>query len=327
MPYILIKDGLSKSGSGSKQTELKIPSWLQHFANYLKQNNKLTPRKALQSLSRLLDVASKSAVVKNNHEASEKLESFSKKIKAKLNTMSGSGRDGSFNLKRKSSFFGSEEKKSSSGEGMDDMSLKGGGKKVKKWLSTLINKTINFIEGKTRIKPSGLLKFASVAVGIIGTGASLVTTATAGPAAGVAAGASFIGASEELWKMGKRMGEDRKQRNEQKKSTPTPKEINIEKEQEGKGCGKKGAGSMDDMSLKGGANIQDDLELKGGQIKTEKRKRKNRIKGTKKEVWEGIATKTSGGLTKNDLMLSKRGKVISKKMYQRGLGLSKKRKK
>ena len=34
--------------------------------------------------------------------------------------------------------------------------------------------------------------------------------------------------------------------------------------------------------------------------------------GTKKEVWEGKATHTPGGLTKAKLTLSKAGKVVSK---------------
>ena len=35
--------------------------------------------------------------------------------------------------------------------------------------------------------------------------------------------------------------------------------------------------------------------------------------GTKKMVYDGLATKTSGGLRKDDLMINKRGKVVSKK--------------
>jgi hypothetical protein len=34
--------------------------------------------------------------------------------------------------------------------------------------------------------------------------------------------------------------------------------------------------------------------------------------GTKKDVWEGKALRTSGGLTKSKLTLSKTGKVVSK---------------
>jgi len=41
--------------------------------------------------------------------------------------------------------------------------------------------------------------------------------------------------------------------------------------------------------------------------------------GTKVQVWHGQADKTRGGLTKKDLMISKRGKIISKKKHQMGL--------
>ena len=35
--------------------------------------------------------------------------------------------------------------------------------------------------------------------------------------------------------------------------------------------------------------------------------------GTRNDVFEGIAEKTRGGLTREDLMLSKTGKIVSKK--------------
>ena len=35
--------------------------------------------------------------------------------------------------------------------------------------------------------------------------------------------------------------------------------------------------------------------------------------GTRNDVFEGLAEKTRGGLTKDDLMLSKTGKIVSKK--------------
>jgi len=41
--------------------------------------------------------------------------------------------------------------------------------------------------------------------------------------------------------------------------------------------------------------------------------------GSKLEVWKGTAKHTSGGLTKADLMLNKRGKVVSRKMHALGL--------
>ena len=40
--------------------------------------------------------------------------------------------------------------------------------------------------------------------------------------------------------------------------------------------------------------------------------------GSKLQVWRGTADKTSGGLTKKDLVLNKRGKVVSKKQSEAG---------
>lgn len=45
--------------------------------------------------------------------------------------------------------------------------------------------------------------------------------------------------------------------------------------------------------------------------------------GTKIEVWNGIAKKTSGGLIKSDLMTNKRGKVVSKRKHAMGQKLIK----
>ena len=36
-------------------------------------------------------------------------------------------------------------------------------------------------------------------------------------------------------------------------------------------------------------------------------------RGTKKQVWDGAAHRTAGGLTKADLVLNKQGKPVSKK--------------
>lgn len=44
--------------------------------------------------------------------------------------------------------------------------------------------------------------------------------------------------------------------------------------------------------------------------------------GNKKEVWEGGALKTAGGLTKENLMQNKRGKIVSIKQHQKGLGVA-----
>ena len=43
-----------------------------------------------------------------------------------------------------------------------------------------------------------------------------------------------------------------------------------------------------------------------------------RVRGNKREVWKGSAMKTASGLTKSDLVLNKRNKVVSKKQHERG---------
>jgi len=37
--------------------------------------------------------------------------------------------------------------------------------------------------------------------------------------------------------------------------------------------------------------------------------------GSKRQVWNGTAKQTAGGLTKSDLMKNKRGKIVSKKKH------------
>jgi DVNP family len=40
--------------------------------------------------------------------------------------------------------------------------------------------------------------------------------------------------------------------------------------------------------------------------------------GTRAMVWHGTAHHTSGGLTKDKLMMNKRGKIVSRKAHARG---------
>ncbi len=44
-----------------------------------------------------------------------------------------------------------------------------------------------------------------------------------------------------------------------------------------------------------------------------------KTKGSKIEVWNGNAKKTSGGLTKSDLVKNKRGKIVSKRKQLAGI--------
>jgi hypothetical protein len=46
--------------------------------------------------------------------------------------------------------------------------------------------------------------------------------------------------------------------------------------------------------------------------------RKSKIIGSRRQVWHGTMQKTSGGLTKQDLMLNKRGRIVSKKKHAFG---------
>ena len=43
-----------------------------------------------------------------------------------------------------------------------------------------------------------------------------------------------------------------------------------------------------------------------------------RVRGNKADVFNGLASKTATGLTKADLVLNKRNKVVSKKQHERG---------
>ena len=57
--------------------------------------------------------------------------------------------------------------------------------------------------------------------------------------------------------------------------------------------------------------------------KAKKAKRVSII-GTKRQVWNGSRSKTTGGLVKSDLCVSKSGKIVSKKMASRGKKMMKK---
>lgn len=110
----------------------------------------------------------------------------------------------------------------------------------------------------------------------------------------------------------------------------------MKKHDNSKGKVKKNKLSMTDMRFidkivdretnKSGAGI-----ISGGAIRTggSLRGRKSRKRGgmtrrggsigSKRQVWNGTATKTSGGLKKDDLMMNKRGKIVSKKKHAMGL--------
>jgi len=47
--------------------------------------------------------------------------------------------------------------------------------------------------------------------------------------------------------------------------------------------------------------------------------RKMKSSGSKAQVWHGTAKKTPGGLTRKDLMKTKKGRIVSKKKHAIGL--------
>jgi len=69
-----------------------------------------------------------------------------------------------------------------------------------------------------------------------------------------------------------------------------------------------------------------DMDMEGGRRRRHTKTRKNRMMyggavksvGTKAQVWHGNAKHTSGGLTKKDLMKTKRGRIVSRKKHTLG---------
>merc|ERR1719266_1789424 len=58
-------------------------------------------------------------------------------------------------------------------------------------------------------------------------------------------------------------------------------------------------------------------------VKKPKRVTKKSQTGSMRKVWNGTSKWTKGGLTKADLMVNKRGKVVSKKAFKNGQRLKK----
>merc|ERR1711994_759194 len=59
-------------------------------------------------------------------------------------------------------------------------------------------------------------------------------------------------------------------------------------------------------------------------VKKAKRVTRKMQTGSMRKVWNGTSTYTKGGLVKADLMLNKKGKVVSKKAFKNGQRLFKK---
>jgi len=57
--------------------------------------------------------------------------------------------------------------------------------------------------------------------------------------------------------------------------------------------------------------------MKGGARRTRKASRMP-MRGSKAQVWHGTAHHTTGGLTKKDLMMTKNGRIVSRKKHALG---------
>jgi hypothetical protein len=87
-----------------------------------------------------------------------------------------------------------------------------------------------------------------------------------------------------------------------------------------KGYGMHGMGPVPAGQHGGGVNLAGRPSHMSGMGKS----RKSKVIGTRRQVYNGTMRKTSGGLTKDDLMLNKRGRIVSKKKHS--FGVSKGRK-
>ena len=80
----------------------------------------------------------------------------------------------------------------------------------------------------------------------------------------------------------------------------------------------------DDMDMNDDMDM--DMDMEGGRRRRRTRTRKHRTMyggakksvGTKAQVYHGTAKHTSGGLTKKDLMKTKRGRIVSRKKHSLG---------
>ena len=82
----------------------------------------------------------------------------------------------------------------------------------------------------------------------------------------------------------------------------------------------------DDMNMNDDMDNGMDNGMEGGRRRKRNKTRKNNTMeggakmtvGTKAQVYHGTAKHTSGGLTKKDLMKTKRGRIVSKKKHALG---------
>jgi hypothetical protein len=81
-------------------------------------------------------------------------------------------------------------------------------------------------------------------------------------------------------------------------------------------------------NMNNNSNSSNNSEMTGGKRKTRKNRTNNAnmmdggakipAVGTKAQVWHGTVRHTSGGLTKKDLMKTKKGRIVSRKKHAAG---------
>ena len=368
-------DGLLMGfGGGAKK------KWIGTFIKFLKGETKVTPRKILTTMGKVLktvgDLASKS-----------------KKFEKHASTLKSVG--------DKIDSFSSSLPRSGSGNGL----MFGSGYKLKTYqigkgkkranIKQTVNDFIAFLSGKKRLKPSGLMKAASVVMGVAGSGAMALGQAEF--AAPLLAGSSAIGDISAKMKQGGSgrhlSGHGLEPGGGAKKSIPLdckmcalqhckkqckpgsglapgggalvgqgtgsglfplkdlrnkcvdnlrkqtlPKKNILGKKQKKytKGQAKGYCNQAIDKMKKYVENYDPQTKVKyeltpsgsgsgsGSGIVPGGIPKKMKAKGSKHDVYYGLARHTGGGLKKQDLMLNKHGKVISKKMHARGKQLYKK---
>ena len=175
----------------------------------------------------------------------------------------------------------------------------GGGKKL-----DILKKFASFLQGKYKVKPSGIMKFTGTALHTISDGMDMIPALnTASPA--VRKWAKLLNSASAKYK----------EKIEDKFNRPAAPPATVAKKAPVEG--------MIDTETKGGA-IRPGGCMKGkGAMYGGGRGRPkgSSIYGTRSEVWAGTKRKTRGGLTKGDLMKNKHGKIVSKKQHAKGQAL------
>ena len=173
-----------------------------------------------------------------------------------------------------------------------------------------------FFQGKTKVKPSHILKGLSTALGFLSYVPGFSVLGSLGSAtSGIA--------SSVLHKKGKGLKDDMGYRHltpvngqvgEGMTTTPLQAltQMDTGVKMEGKGVKLAGKGIGKGVKL-AGKGVK--LAGKGVQLAGKGKKRKY---GSRDEVWGGSCNCTRGGLYKKDLMQNGKGKIISKKQHQRG---------